>query len=130
MKQPKFDPQKEHRQKEQLRIGASATLADEFQELKSLEVELQYFEPVALRRMSHIKYTVNLAHARAVFSFHCPNTECVGGDFDLSQEVAKAVAGHRKMVSGEVCCQGWLHKNAINSARCGHVLRYALQLRY
>lgn len=128
--QPKFDPQREYRQQEKLRIGASATLTEQFNDLKGLEVELEYYDPGALRRMGNIKYSVNLANAKAAFSFHCPNTQCVGGDFDLTQELAKAVAKNSELITGEMCCQGWLNKNVIDSMRCHHVLRYTLHLEY
>lgn len=128
--QIKFDPQKEYRQQEKARIGAAPAIAQQFKELTALEVDLQYFEPDSLRRVGNLKYTVNLAHAKAAFSFHCPNNQCVGGDFDLSQELANAVEGRCKVTSGELSCQGWAHKKQIDDVRCQHVLRFAFHLRY
>ena len=130
MRQQKIDPRNEYQQQEKLRISASPSLADRYEGLKALEVALEYFDPGAQRRMGNIKYTVNLANAKSAFSFHCPNSECVGGDFDLSQEVAKAVANQEEEASGEMCCQGWQNKNTIESLRCNHVLRYTLTMTY
>ena len=126
----KIGPRAEYRQRESLRINASPNLAERFTELKSLTVELSYFDASGLHRTSQIKYTVNLAHAKSVFSFACPNDECVGGDFDLSQQLAAAVAARRTSVSGESSCQGWQSKATIDSLRCQHLLRYKLSLEY
>jgi len=48
-------------------------------------VDLTYFNADGIGQNNEIKYTVNLANAKSVFRFDCPNGECVGGDFDLSQ---------------------------------------------
>jgi hypothetical protein len=130
MQQKKIDPRAEFRQLEKVRIGASPSLAERFQDLKALEIDLEYFDPELLRRMGTIKYTVNLTNAKSAFSFHCPNTECVGGDFDLTETLATAVVAHRKTISGEMCCQGWLSRTMIGSKRCLHMLRYTFALQY
>jgi hypothetical protein len=79
-------------------------------------------------RSSEIKYVVNLAHAKSVFRFDCLNGECVGGDFDLSEELANAVRARRPVATGEMCCQGWSSKSTINTVRCHNILRYKLSL--
>lgn len=130
MPQHRISPRAEHRQRENLRINASPTLADKFRGLKSLTVDLAFYEAGGIRRKSEIKYTVNLANARSVFSFTCPNHECVGGDFDLSEKLASAVAAHLATTSGEMCCQGWQSKTTIDSRHCHSVLRYQFSLEY
>ena len=79
---------------------------------------------------NEITYEVNLAHAKSVFRFDCVNSECVGGDFDLSELLAKAVQARRATVSGEMCCQGWSSRETINLVRCHNILRYKLSLKY
>ena len=120
----------EYRRQEGLRIKESASLADKFGQLKSLTVALAYFDPAGVSRTSEIKYTVNLAHAKSVFCFDCSNIECVRGDFDLSEDLARAVAARRANLSGEMSCQGWRSKNTIETLRCGNILRYTLSLSY
>jgi hypothetical protein len=112
------------------RVRNSATLAERFEQLKSLTVDLAYFGPENLSRSSQVKYTLNLAHAKSVFRFDCPNPECVQGDFDLSAELAKAVAARHSSVSGQMVCQGWRSKTTMDSIACGHVLRYKLTVGY
>ena len=74
--------------------------------------------------------TVNLANAKSVFRFNCPNGECIRGDFDLTDELAKAVTGKRTTVSGEKSCEGWRSKTTIDTVHCGNILRYKLSLAY
>jgi hypothetical protein len=126
----RFSARAEYRQQEGQRVKDSATLSDTFRKLKSLTVELAYYDTEGVNRTSHIKYEVNLTGAKSVFRFNCPNDECVRGDFDLSRELAKAVAARRKMVIGEMVCQGWRSKTTIDTVRCGSILRYKLSLGY
>jgi hypothetical protein len=120
----------EHRQHEGLRIKESASLADTFRQLKSLTVDLAYYGPEGKTRTGEIKYTVNLANAKSVFCFNCPNGECVRGDFDLSEDLARAVTSGLGTVTGEMSCPGWRSKTTIETTRCGNLLRYKLSLAY
>jgi hypothetical protein len=130
MSQHKPSPRAEYRQRENIRINASPNLAEKFGGLKSLTVDMAYYLAGGTRMTTEIKYTVNLANAKSEFWFACPNHECVGGDFDLSEKLASAVAGHLATTTGEMCCQGWQSKSTIESARCHSVLRYKLNLEY
>ncbi len=130
MYQSRFGARAEYRQKEAQRVKDSASLAAKFGHLKSLRVDLQYFDSDGVHPTGQVKYTVNLVNAKSVFRFHCPNNECVRGDFDLTDELAKAVAGRRKTVTGELVCQGWRSRTTINQVRCHNILRYKLSLTY
>ena len=127
MQHQRHSPRAEYRQQENQRVNDSANLAEKFHDLKSLTVDLAHFAPESLAKTSEIKYTVNLAHAKAVFRFNCTNDECVGGDFDLSAALAHAVAARHNTASGEVVCQGWRSKA---SMPCNNILRYRLSLGY
>src|SRR3954452_9147182 len=120
----------EYRQLEGQRIKDSTTLADQFGQLKSLTVDLGYFDPEGVTKTSEIKYTVNLANAKSVFCFNCLNNECVRGDFDLSELLAQAIATRQTIATGEMACQGWRSKTTIDSMRCANILRYKLTLAY
>ena len=120
----------EHREQESQRVKDSPSLASRFRKLKSLTVDLSYYDPEGVSKNSQVKYTVNLANAKSVFRFNCPNSECIRGDFDLTEKLAKAVAAHRTTVTGEMTCQGWRSKTTINSVRCANILRYKLTLVY
>ncbi len=122
----KLGARAEYRQQEGQRVKESASLADRFRRLKSLTVNLTYYNPDGVTKSSEIKYEVNLANAKSVFRFSCPNNECVQGDFDLSEELANAVDAHRTTVTGEIVCQGWLSRAAIDKTHCHNILRYKL----
>ncbi len=126
----KIGPREEYRQQESQRINSSVSLSEKFQKLTSLVVELAYYDARSTTRKSEIKYTFNLQTAKSVFYFNCPNDECVGGDFDLSADLAKAVAERRTFITGQACCQGWLSKTTIDKIHCHNVLRYKLTLAY
>ena len=121
----------DHRQRQKLRVTTSTSLADKYHGLKSLQVNLQFYEADGIRKMTEVKYSVNLRHARSVFLFACPKEDCVEGDFDLSQKLASAVAEHEALASGELCCQGQ-RRRALKGDACGchSVLRYTLNLDY
>lgn len=120
----------EYRLQQDQRIRDSVSLSKKFKKLKSLTVDLTYYSRKGATKNSHVKYTVNLAHAKSVFRFDCFNTECVGGDFDLSDKLASAVAGRLTTATGEICCQGWRSKATIGTVRCHNILRYTLSLAY
>lgn len=126
----KIGARAEYRQQEGQRIRNSASLADKFQQLKSLTVDLTYYNPEGVTKSSEIKYTVNLDNAKSVFRFDCQNGECIRGDFDLSAELTKAVDAHHITATGEMCCQGWRSKATIDTVPCRNILRYKLSLGY
>jgi hypothetical protein len=105
-------------------------MAEKFPELKSIALELGYFDAERAERATQIKYTFNMEHAKSVFRIDCQNSECVGGDFDLSEVLAEAVAERRTTISDELRCRGWRSHHTIDSIPCGKILRYKLTLGY
>src|SRR5580765_4636338 len=128
--QRKLSPRGEYLQQENQRVKDSVTLLERFQELKALTVEIAYFDSEDRARRGEMKYTANLAHAKSVFRVSCPNRECVEGDFDLSVELANAIACRHESVTGELICQGWRSKTTIGNLPCHTILRYTLDIEY
>jgi len=126
----KTNPRVEYRLREIQRVNGSVSLAAKFPELKSLTVDLAYFDIDGLTKTGALRYTVNVQHAKSVFSFVCPNGECMGGDFDLSGAVEQAVTGQRKLVEGEIRCEGWRARGKEDRVPCQNLLRYKLSLGY
>jgi len=126
----RIGPQWEYREQESRRVKDSPTLADKFRQLKSLVLNLNYYDDEGVSQNSHIKYTVNLDNARSVFRVNCPNGGCVRGDFDLTEELATAVTKHQTTVNGEKCCEGWRSKTTIDTVHCHNILRYTINLAY
>jgi len=130
MHHQRFGPRAEYRHEEGERVKNSASLAERFGQLKALTVDLTYLGPESLSPLSEVRYTVNLAHAKSVFRFDCPNEECVQGDFDLSAALGSAIAAGRTSASGESICPGWRSKTTIGKVSCSHILRYKLTVGY
>ena len=130
MPRHKLGARAKFRLEEGQRVTDSVTLSVKFPRLKSLKVDLEYYTADGATRSSQIKYVVNLAHAKSVFRFDCLNKECVCGDFDLSEVLAKAVAARHPLETGEMRCQGWRNKDEIKKVYCRNILRYKLHLAY
>jgi hypothetical protein len=130
MHHQKVGARAEYRQQQGQRVRDSGTLADKFPQLKSLTVDLRYYDSEGVTQSSQIRYTVNLTNAKSLFRFDCQNDQCVRGDFDLSDEITSAVAAQQTTATGELCCQGWLDKNTVGTAHCRKILRYKLSLAY
>ena len=130
MHQRRLGARAEYQHEEGQRVKESPSIASKFRRLKSLLVNLTYYNPDGVSKSSEVKYEVNLANAKSVFRFRCPNSECVGGDFDLSKELADAVDARRTTVTGEVTCQGWLSRATIGTVHCRNILRYKFVLKY
>ena len=130
MHQRRLGARAEYQHGEGQRVKESPSIGSKFRRLKSLKVNLSHYNPDGVTKSSEVKYEVNLSNAKSVFRFRCPNSECVGGDFDLSKELAGAVDSHRTAVAGEVACQGWLNKSTIGTVRCRNILRYKFALKY
>jgi hypothetical protein len=130
MQRPRISAHAEYRQREEQRVKDSITLAEKFPKLKSLSVELTYVDHADCARGSKMKYKPNLENARSVFRFNCSNTGCVGGDFDLSTQLATAIGARRTLATGEMRCQGWRDTNSVGTEHCHNILRYKLSLGY
>ena len=127
----KLNPRAEYRLRRNEEINNSATLAEKFPTLKTLRVDLEYFDSTGTARSGGMKYKVNLEHGKSLFCFNCVNSDCAGGDYDLTRELAEAIARKRKLVSGEARCHGTRHnKDRKEHKPCDSILRYKLTLGY
>jgi hypothetical protein len=126
----KTNPRAEFRRGQIQRANESVSLTEKFPELKSLRVDLTYFDSDGVTRTGEWRYTVNVKFAKSVFSFVCPCGECIGGDFDLSAAVADAVSRRKKIAQGEIRCEGWRIKPKQDKAPCQNLMRYKISLGY
>lgn len=123
-------PREVYRGEESQRVDAAPTLAVKFPKLKGLTADLHYSDSGKATVNSRIKYKMNVEVSKSVFRFSCPNSECIRGDFDLSDELADAISERRTSVAGEKSCPGWLSKTTIDTIHCRTILRYKLTLAY
>ena len=127
---PRRNPRQEYRLKQRERIEASPSMLQKFPALKALKVLLEYFDAEGTTKNGELKCKLNVEHAKSVLWFACPGVECTAGDFDLSEALANAVAGRRKVVTGELRCQGTRKRGDREVVACQTLLRYRLNLAY
>ncbi len=126
----KSNARREYRLGQRARIEASPLMAEKFPRLKALRVTLEFFDATGRTKQGEMKCKMYVEHARSVLWFACPGVECTWGDFDLSEALAKAVAGRRRVATGELRCQGTRKRGDREPEVCGTVLRYKLNLSY
>jgi hypothetical protein len=126
----KLGARDKYQERQGRRVKNAPTLSEKFPRLKSLIVDVRHFDSDAPGNSHPLKFEVNVQNAKSVLRFQCPNSDCIRGDFDLTDELAKAVKRHSNTVTGEMPCRGWFSKNTIGTVRCHNVLHYALRLGY
>ena len=127
---PTPNPRREYRLKQRELVEASPLLVKRFPRLKGLKVTLEYYDADGLTKNGEIKCELNVERARAALWFACPGVECMEGDFDLSEALAKAAAGRRKVATGELRCAGTRKRGKDERVPCQTLLRYKLNLNY
>lgn len=127
---PARNARAEHRQAQRLRVDESASLAEKYPHLKSLKGSLEFVDRDGMTKTTALKYSANPEYAKSVLVFTCPISECIGGDFDLTEKLAEAAAKLQTKVTGEVPCLGSHKKASGNLAPCRSVLRYTLNLTF
>jgi len=130
MHMPKRNARQEYRLKQREQIAASPLLAERFPGLKALKVTLEYFDATGTTKNGEMKCKFKVEHVRSALWFACPGVECTGGDFDLSQPLAVAVAGRRKQAIGELRCPGTRKRGDHEVVPCHTLLRYKMSLDY
>ena len=111
------------------RVNDSVSLAQKFPDLKSLKVDLAYFNPDGITKTGGLKYSVNVVHAKSVFSFACRNGDCLAGSYDLSDALTEAVTHLRKSFEGEIRCSGTRERRN-ETGPCHNLLRFKLTIGY
>ncbi len=127
---PKKNPRQEYRIKQRERVDASPAIAKKFPWLNGLRVTLEFFDAAGNTKQGEMKCKLNVEHAKSALWFACPGVECSCGDFDLSEALASAAAGRRKVATGELRCEGTRKRGDREPVACGTVLRYKLNLNY
>lgn len=130
MQVPKRGLRQEYRLRQRERVEASPLLGNRFPRLKGLKVTLEFFDQAGSSKQGGLQCKLNVQHANSALWFDCPGAGCVGGDFDLTEALAEAVAEGHKVATGELRCQGTRTRGKQKSVACGTLLRYKLNLSY
>ncbi len=126
----KSELRKENRRKQFDLIEKSATVAVMYPGLKTLTVNLLYFDRGIVSRGNGLCYRANLQTAKSMLHFHCPSPLCKDGGFDLSHNLSSAVAEHQKSVVGSIHCPGSRDQQTGNAAPCESVLHFKMALAF
>lgn len=126
----KISPRAAYRLKQRAQIEGSRLMTEKYPRLKALKVTLEYFDAKGTTKNGEMKCKLNVEQASSTLWFMCRGGECVGGDYDLSEALAKAVAGRRKVATGELRCQGSRERGDREQVACQRLLRYKLILGY
>jgi hypothetical protein len=126
----KLNPRQQYRLRQRDLIEASPFIAEKFPHLKALKLSLEYYDAAATTKSAELKCTLNLGRARSALWYACPCHDCIGGDFDLSEALANAVAGQRRQMTGDLRCAGTRKEAHGDRVPCKTLLRYRLNLSY
>lgn len=127
---PKSELRKQAREQAFNRAEKSASLATRYPRLKTLSVNLLYFDRQIVPWGHGLLYRANLQSAKSMLQFHCPNSMCNGGGFDLSKDLSSAVAELRKVVERAVPCRGSRDQESGQMAPCESVLHFKMNLTF
>src|SRR5579871_2366904 len=112
------------------RAEKSPSLARAYPQLKTLSVDLLYFDREIVSFGHGLRYRANLETAKSMLQFMCPSTLCHRGGFDLSDELCCAIAERRKAIDGEVHCRGFRHQETGNTVPCESILHFKMILTF
>ncbi len=68
--------------------------------------------------------------SRAFFNFRCKNVECVGGGFDLQDDILAAAEEGRNELTGRRVCHGWRSADLVGQQKCYFELNFKAHLSY
>lgn len=127
---PKSQLRKDYRRKAFERAEKSPSLAMAYPQLKTLSVDLLYFDREIVSFGHGLRYRANLETAKSMLQFTCPSTLCHRGGFDLSNELSCAIAERRKAGDGEVHCCGSRDQESGKTVPCESILHFKMILTF
>jgi hypothetical protein len=126
----KSELRKQDRQEIFERVEKSATVAVMYPGLKTLAVNLLYFDRGIVSWGHGLRYRANLETAKSMLHFNCPSPLCKDGGFDLSHNLSSAVAQHQKSIVGVMHCPGFRDQETGKAAPCESILHFKINLTF
>lgn len=111
----------------------SPSLSQRFPWLKSVVVDLEFFDAAGVNLLSFMQYKPNLMQATSVFPFGGRSADESLSELEATRQVCEAIQARRNSVSGE-----WPHCRAVEGSGVSspdplkqvNVLRFRLTLDY
>jgi hypothetical protein len=126
----KSEVRRKYRLRKLERAEKSASLAIMYPQLKTLTADLLYFDREIVSWGHGLRYRANLETAKSELHFSCPSALCHRGGFNLSDELSSAVGGRRKLVDGQVHCQGSRDLESGKTVPCESILHFRMILTF
>src|SRR5579872_5517326 len=127
---PKAELRKADRRRAFDRAEKSLSLARAYPQLKSLSVDLLYFDREIVSFGHGLRYRANLETAKSMLQFTCPSGLCHRGGFDLSTGLNSAIAERRKGLDGELHCHGSRYEESGKTVPCESILHFKMILAF
>jgi hypothetical protein len=118
-------------QREEMRRAYAEALSvrERFPRVEQLVIDMAFADLKGIGRYSPQMRSFS-ASAKAFFAFPCPRTLCLHGGFDLDSIIVNLLHSHRTESTGTLKCNGWVHPERTENARCLLQMRYRLQAVY
>jgi hypothetical protein len=126
----KSELRKDSRRKTFERVEKSATMVISYPKLKTLAVDLLYFDRGIVSWGHGLRYRANLETAKSMLYFNCPSPLCKDGGFDLTENLGSAVAQHQKAILGTLRCPGFRDEETGKPVPCEAVLHFKVSLTF
>lgn len=114
--------QREARQQSYL---AAPAVSKKFPGVKELVVELRFADPEGKVHPSPHKRKF-APEMQAYFEFQCPLRDCVGGGFNLTTAIPKALSDRRGTGGGKLSCNGRRDRDGVADHTCRLELQYSV----
>jgi len=128
--QAKSELRKAYRRRAFERAEKSLSLAIAYPQLKTLSVDLLYFDREIVSFGHGLRYRANLETAKSQLQFTCPSTFCHRGGFDLSNELSSAIAERQNVIDGKVHCHGSRDHESGKTIPCESILHFKINLAF
>ena len=105
------------------------TVRERFPRVELLVIDMAFIDLKGVGRYSAQLRSFSPS-AKAFFAIACPRTLCLHGGFDLEPLIVKLLHDQRAASTGNLKCNGWVHPDRREDARCLLQMRYRLEVLY
>lgn len=114
-----------HASERRQRQDEAPRLKSEVERLAELAIEVSEFRAGGTVLAARHTRRIVIDHAPALFEIPCTEERCMGGGFDLTRDIMRALRSRETTFEGEDVCAG-----EVGSTTCGRVLRYVGRATY
>lgn len=110
------------------RLLSAAPLVSSYAGVGEVAVEMRFSDAEGKQQPS--PRAVSFApDMHAFFQFGCPMRDCVGGGYDATEELQRALSKRKSGFTGTLTCEGNRPRGGFKDMRCNLQLHYTLTIR-